>query len=65
MRRCCVCHRTFGLLPGAPAGVYSDGLCERCWPGYRSQAGLPERPYPGGLTEDRADEVTLHLGGAR
>ena len=56
MRRCCLCHRTFGPAEGLQPSEYTDGYCARCWPGVLIEAGMTQRPYPGLMTEDKADQ---------
>lgn len=51
--RCCYCHRTFGEVEGMPG--YTDGCCVSCWPQLLREAGIPDRPYPGRMTEERAE----------
>ena len=51
--RCCWCKRTFGEVKGL-AGAYTDGICESCWPALLADWGIPGRPYPGRMTEERA-----------
>ena len=58
IRRCCICHRTFGTVPNAVTHGFTDGICEVCFPSYwRENLGSAVPPYPGEMREAFADST--------